>query len=666
MTSGTWRRTSGQKLPPAPGRFSRVRLRMTWLAWQERVGVAGMLLLAGVLRFVLAARGWPSPNSDEATIGLMVDDILWHGAHPAFTYGEHHVGSLDAYLQAPFFAVLGPTRFALHVTTTLQFLAFLLVLYALTRAVFSKRTAMVTLALLVLGADLALYFELRAGHYAQDMLLLGALLMWLVVVRLGGALSRWRRPAVDLSIGLVAGLALWSTILLAPFVGAAILALGVEALRRWRVLPSGQRVRVVARQIALPVVGALIGFAPFLVVTVSTHGAVLREALRAAGATGGPPAPSGPLGGVISLGQQLAGTLLFGLPSLFGSRTACVGCPVWPSPYSEPSPWQALHVALIGAFYSGLFLFCWWRVAYPLGRAAWSALRGQWSSGHTATVLNGPHQPSWWGWQRFATFAVRLASARSSGTADAPAAHVDGIVTPDREAVARRWGRAMLVIGGGGALLQYVLARTSYDNVDTAPRYITDLYLCTPLIADALALGAHEVRRWLTAHRRHLTSIHLPSWRALLATAALLALVAVNALGAATALAESGNRQVYGVPAGQRDMQLLTFLQAHHATRFYTTWWVCYRLMFDARENVSCYIISDSSIAQPGFNRVPAYAAQVLAAPHPAYVFDLTTSEVDPSVPKQIASDIARGEPRFAGYTSAVVGGYVVFYDAHG
>ena len=143
-----------------------------------------MLALAAVIRMILAAHGWPYANSDEATIGLMVDDILRDAAHPAFTYGEHHVGALDAYLQAPAFLALGHTNLALHVTTTIQYLLFLLVLYAFTRAVFSPRVAVGALLLLAVGGELALLFSMRAGHHEQDTLLLGTLLLWLTFLRL--------------------------------------------------------------------------------------------------------------------------------------------------------------------------------------------------------------------------------------------------------------------------------------------------------------------------------------------------------------------------------------------------------------------------------------------------------------------------------------------------
>src|SRR5690348_13771146 len=347
--------------PPRPQRFA-----LAGMSRREADFLAGMLALAAVIRLLLAARGWPYSNSDEATIGLMVDDILRGATHPAFTYGEHHVGALDAYLQAPVFLALGRTNLALHVTTTIQYLLFLLVFYIFTRAVFSPRVAAGTLLPLAVGAELALLFSMRAGHHEQDTLLLGALLLWLTFLRLrehGGSHPRRTTALLDATIGLTAGLGLWSTILLVPFVAASALALGVTAYRR----------HVSARRLAphLLLAGAcgLIGLAPFLVVVRETRGVVLTEVLRASGAAGSTPAPGGPLGPLIALGQQLAGTFLFGLPSLFGSRTLCgLDCPLWPSPLGNPSPADALRVALIGAPFSALFIVCWWLAARPLLR----------------------------------------------------------------------------------------------------------------------------------------------------------------------------------------------------------------------------------------------------------------------------------------------------------
>src|SRR5579871_3859305 len=104
--------TSHQDLPQSPQQTAAAphsRGRGLLAGRGEWLFVIVALAATTVIRFILAFRGWPFVNSDEATLGLMVDDILWHGAHPAFTYGLHHLGAIDAYLQA-FFLATRPYR----------------------------------------------------------------------------------------------------------------------------------------------------------------------------------------------------------------------------------------------------------------------------------------------------------------------------------------------------------------------------------------------------------------------------------------------------------------------------------------------------------------------------------------------------------------------------
>jgi hypothetical protein len=545
----------------------------------------------------------------------MVDDIIRHGALPLFTYGEHHVGSLDAYLQVPAFLLFGSTNFALHFTTTIQMLLFMLVFYCFTRTIYSPLVAGVTLALLAFGPFQQLFFGLRAGHYAQDMLLLSALLMYLVVLRLRRPARSWTKWMLDLGIGLVAGLSLWSTILLLPFVLAAALVLGVEAYRLRRTATS------LLRQTLLVLGGGVIGLLPFLITVVTTRGVIFIEALTASGGTGDTSLPGGPLGLLLSFGQQIAATFLFGLPEMLGRGTVCAQCPAWPYPGSTIAPFDALGVVLISVPFSLLAIVCWFLAARPLIRQARTAIS---RARRAEPVVSLPD---------------------------------------DTNQRARQLGRAMLVIGLGLTILQYVITRTSYVNASTSIRYISNIYLCIPLIVDPLCKGVLSLWRWLRARVRRQARPTHPHASAFLAIALLLALFAINITGAVNVLQETGDTQDPGVPAGHRDMQLISFLETHNATRFYTSWWVCYRLMFASQERLDCYIVSDTDAFLPGhFNRVPAYAAEVTATPHPAYVFDLTTAEVDRSVPQNLASLIASRNPRFSGYTSAMVGGYVVFY----
>ncbi|HLW00664.1 MAG TPA: hypothetical protein VKT82_18550 [Ktedonobacterales bacterium] len=587
------------------------------LQGREVFWLAATLALAAALRLMLAARGWPYSNSDEANTGLMGIDITWHGALPAFTYGIHHVGALDAYLQVPFFLALGPTNFAMHVTTGVLMLLFLLVFYQFVRLVYSPLVASVTTLLLALGPYQALFYGLRAGHYAQDMLLLGALLLWFTVLRLRRPAQVWACWALDLGIGLVAGLALWGTILMLPFVLAAGLALGVEAAHSWWIKTSQRQAWNLCGQAAAAVGAALLGMLPLIISIITTHGALFTEARLASQGT----MPAGPLGGLAALGQQFAGTLLIGLPLMLGSETACAHCALWPYPGSNLTFAQALPAALTGALFSLLALICWGLAAVPLLRSASYTFR---------QARRGPEAQQLFGYARYR---------------------------------ARTWGRAMLVIGGGLTILLYLSTRSSYETPDTSIRYISSIYLCAPLVIDPLCRGARRLWRWMQMHL-HPFAIVRPQFSAVLASGLLLAIFAVNIGGVAQAWQESSNTQHYGVPAGTRDTQLLAFLETHHATRFYTTWWVCYRLMFDAQEQVNCAVVDNNNAFAPGFNPHAAYAATATAAPHPAYVFDLTTTEAAKSVPQQVASRIAARDPRFLGYTSTTINGYLVFYYA--
>ena len=222
----------------------------------------------------------------------------------------------------------------------------------------------------------------------------------------------------------------------------------------------------------------------------------------------------------------------------------------------------------------------------------------------------------------------------------------------------------MLVVGGGLTVLQYVTARSSFAYADTASRYLVGVYLCTPLIAEPLCRGIQRLWLWSRRHTYKDANPAHPRLSSWLAAGAAAMLLAATLLGVANALRESSDRTHFGVPAGERDIQVLAFLEAHSATRFYTTWWICYRLMFDSQEQADCYVVPDGDIFASGLNRVPAYAHLVTATLHPAYVFDLTTPEIERSQLQRLDALLKAHDPRFSGYTTATVAGYRVYYFA--
>ncbi len=594
---------------------------------REVAAVATLVALAAALRLTLAAHGWPILNSDEATMGLMGSDTLSRGAHPVFTYAQDYIGALQAYLAAPVNALLGPTPFALRVVTTFEFALFLLVVYALARAIWSPAVGLVSLALLSLGPAWALLRQLQAGAGAQETLLFGALVVWLAFLRLrlaqGRQGSHGRRSALalDAAFGLAAGLGLWSDFLFLPYLAAALLALACLGLREWRVgaLPMTRALG----EVALGLAGFVVGAAPFILANISSGGQTLRHAVALAQAhTGAAPLDFG--GRLALLGWQLGATLLVGLPQALGSATICPNCAVWPAPGAGITPGQLAQELAFAAPFSLLALGLWLWSAAPLARALWR---------HTPRIL-----AQWRG------------EARTLPPLDA-----------------RWWGRLMLVLAGALTLLQYVVSRTSYTFPASSARYLIGLYICVPLVAAALVAAFRMAFAAAGRAPRAGSEPRVGLQEALVAplgVALLLLILIINGAGAAHALATAANQRTYGQPMGQRDARLVAFLQAHQSTAFYAGYWTCVRLVFTSAQQVNCAVIDQNDAFTPGFNRYPPAVRRTLANPHPAWVFDLARGDEAASVPAQVAACIATREPRCAGYASATQDDYLIFYYA--
>src|ERR1700730_15791830 len=143
------------------------------------IGAIGLIALAAVIRFALIARGWPLLDSDEGTMGIMAMHILNRGELPLFFYGQGYMGATEAYLAAIMFHFFGVSAFSLRIGLILIFTVFLSAMYLLTSLLYSKKWALVTLALLALGSNPILLRELVAVGGDPETLMCGALIMLL-------------------------------------------------------------------------------------------------------------------------------------------------------------------------------------------------------------------------------------------------------------------------------------------------------------------------------------------------------------------------------------------------------------------------------------------------------------------------------------------------------
>ncbi|HEY7022034.1 MAG TPA: hypothetical protein VH349_13020 [Ktedonobacterales bacterium] len=600
--------------------------------------VALILALAALGRIVLAAHGWPDFDSDESIVGLMTDDILRHGAHPVFFYGQNYMGALQAYLAVPFFLLLGSTPFALLATATTETIVFFLILYLFTREIFSRKVALITLLLLATGPFSALGAELHVGAGEHDTLLLGALILWLVTLRLRGRDTLCARLALDAGAGLAIGVALWCDFLILPFALAAALALMFRAA--WRLYASHERalrrysVRLGA-EAGVAILFFLIGLAPLLLVNIASGGATFREVFGTANSPSvqfSPPLPPGLAGVAQALYLQIAATLLVGLPHALGIDVVCGSCAIWPQPTDGVPAGAIMWAAVVSVAFTLFAILCWALAALPLARDVLRDVR-------------------------------RAHAARRQGTDIRTALRATG--GTDETYDARWWGRAMLVLGALGTVAQYALTHVSYIYPVTSARYLIGLFLCAPLVAAPLVTGlqagwrraatfSQESRQELPQESRW------PHVIALGASVLLAILIALNVGGWHRAFAEASDPAAFGQPDSQRHVALIAYLQERQITRFYTDYWTCYKVVFATDQQVSCAVYHNKSVFRPGTARLNDMNALVAATPHAPYVFDMTSAQQRERA-QEFARAISRGDPRAKGYTHTRVGEYEVY-----
>lgn len=204
--------------------------------WKRPALIAFVLGLLGVgFRAWLTWADAPLTNSDEATMGLAALHI-WRGVDfPVYFYGQHYMGTIEAYLSAPLVGLLGTTTLALRLPTLALYSLFLIVMYALAKRVYSPWIAAVTVGFLAFGADRIVKNQLIAGGgYPETAPMLTALLLGVLVMKTKP------RAWVAAGTGLLAGLIAWNHLLPLPYLAAAavMLVVGTPWRRWWPAIPG--------------------------------------------------------------------------------------------------------------------------------------------------------------------------------------------------------------------------------------------------------------------------------------------------------------------------------------------------------------------------------------------------------------------------------------------
>ncbi|HLL77884.1 MAG TPA: hypothetical protein VKT25_00175 [Ktedonobacteraceae bacterium] len=343
-------------------RWDRLRIPSLRLNTYELLAVIIIIGALGLRLFFLAV-GMPEVNGDEGTMGIEAMHIAFQGQHPVFLYGQDYMGVLEAYLAAFFFHLFGVSSFTLRLGMALMFLLFLVSMYCLTSLLYSKKLALVTLALLGYGVTSdVLIQQLRAVGGAIETLLFGSLVLllaiWLALSakprREQSMRLRLARLAAYLGWGLSAGLGLWTHFLVAPFVLAGGLILLLFCFRD-----------LLSFAPLLLVLGFLLGFFPFIIYNIHAspeHNTLLTILNIHSSATIIPPNTQH------LLRMRFVGTFLWSLPVATGLAPVCS---LTSLPYYGPANSSTLPCILeMGGWSLGYMLL--------MGIAALLAIGGLW------------------------------------------------------------------------------------------------------------------------------------------------------------------------------------------------------------------------------------------------------------------------------------------------
>jgi hypothetical protein len=521
--------------------------------------LAALAVAAGV-RIALAAMHWPVVNSDEGTLGLMAWHIAEGRDFPAFFYGQHYMGAVVAYAAAPLFWLAGPSPFGLRLVTIALFLGFLAVLWKLAAMLYDRRVASVSALLLAFGSIPMLAGQLQAdGHNATRLLAVSMLLLAVPLARApgSGAAARPRRRWLWAGWGLVAGIGIWTDLLVAPFLVASAAVL-LACRRRGRQSSSGTG--SAAGWAGWALAGLLLGISPMVAHHLLVpHASTVSQVLGMVNGQADP-GPDPPLG------ARLSGAITVSLPMATGASALCADeiPPVWRMPALLDLPADQCS-----RVYGGWGL----TILVLLVAALWGAVRD----------VRAPPHPE----------------ARRAGR--------DG-ARRRADALAR-----LALVGAATATLGiYALSAPAATGPHSGSKYLQTVWLGLPAVVAAVLSARRQRAAGPAAALRRFALTAMPL---LVRPLVAVALCGTLLLGTAQALSQA--RQPHFRQVEQQALR--DHLLAAGRTRVYTDYWTCDALAFTSGERIVCAVLDDELRA--GFDRVGSYRAQVAAARQAWYVF---------------------------------------------
>jgi hypothetical protein len=572
-----------------------------------------IIAVASLLRLFLIIQGWPHSNSDEATMGIIAMHIANKGEHPLFFYGQNYMGTLEAYLAAGFFRLFGASIVSLRLGPLLLFALFLSSMYFLTSLLYTKKLALITLALLALGSVIMLDTELVAIGGYPELLFFGTLSLllasWLALSYDQYTSPRrrlWRLVAYT-CWGLVVGLGFWSDFLMLPFILVSSLLLAVFC---WRELLKGA---------VLPLLlGLVIGAFPLIAYNLhATPGENTLNVLSYLRKSGSIELAQLSAKDHLPLGPQLRGTMLTSLPAATGGMPFCYDSLLR---FTGNLRVPTLRCSLLHADRSIVVIALAWSLGYLM----------LWTIAVSLLVKNL--------WQ----FLIR-----SKGLAWTPT---------ERQSVIRPFARLMLLCSSGLILLLFITSPVSGAFPGNS-RYLAGLLISTPaLIAPLWGLsndGSFIDGMSATDHPHKLMwfpfAFNVATLKVAIRRGIVLFIGIVLLAGTISAFLEIPTVQANN---RQQDVLIQDLLRIR-ATHIYTDYWTCDSIAFLSKEQIKCAVVTSLLQLDPRNNRYLPYKIVVTHDPNAVYVFPFGSNMI-PAINERAARSPGR-------YIRFVFGSYVVY-----
>ena len=229
------------------------------------IGGLGLIVALGLVVRLIVGSQVPL-DADESVEAITAIHIL-HGHFALMESNARYLGALDSYVLVPFIALFGTTVTTIRIAFAMVGAAFVGLMFVLGRVAFRRdREALLMAGIAAVFPLFPLAYGVKARAYG--LLLLLEVLCLILVIRLAWG-GRTLRGRDWLAFGFVAVLSYWHDILIATTLFVCVIALLARGTAiGWANLRRGT---------LYSIVGAIVGFSPWLVYNAQTRLGSLRH-----------------------------------------------------------------------------------------------------------------------------------------------------------------------------------------------------------------------------------------------------------------------------------------------------------------------------------------------------------------------------------------------------